>query len=282
MKLQDIKRKGKIENLWQLVRILDCILWDGRDKKIGTHILPLCIVFNKMFKFDITRAKERYYVCYEGKVYNPESLISCSYLQKGTTEYEINDMDYAWLSLFTHITKLDVNILIKEPYVATEYKKMIDDISNWLKKFERNEYDSYGYDVYGYDKLGFDKHQINKKGEKKNTIYVDPLRIKKSEHNHLKGPCTTIKSPEPILYSERKIVSEDYSLYKKDRTMKQNYVYAYTENGEEEIYSSDNVRRQIEEDYEINLDDMESDYYEDNSPDNYDDYYEEDYSSDYD
>ena len=145
MFLKEVKRKneGKIKDLWQIVRILKCVLKKYRDTMFGEHILPMCMLLSNMFGFKVAKKNYRYYVSLQDgfcgwKLYDPELLIECSITAKKDRygqERQVNDMDYAWIyrECFEWAV-LEVGDLLKN----VETKNKYDDEVN-PKKFTKNK-----------------------------------------------------------------------------------------------------------------------------------------------
>lgn len=282
VKLEEIRRpkKGKIKNLWQLLRILDRIIPEfgivGYDSGVDKdYILPVCVLIKKMFGLKVCYCeyKEAQYF----NTYNEKYYFSISDFQfdccKNKTIMRVELLKKP-VEVLDDVA-LEEHIRKNETFYD-KYNEIIELINIRIKQFETCKYNDRGYDLFGYDKFGYDEFGWNKYGRNKNgeKRYIDKSHDEICSRNQDEDPVCI---QDDYYYLESNIDEEDEFDYGE----KELVLYS-DEEGETQYYYTDKTRKSIEEDYEINLDDMESDYYEDNSPDNYDDYYEGDYSSDYD
>lgn len=296
MKLQDVKREGKIKNLWELARILDQILVPNRDYITGKQILPICILISKMFSFCSVcydNIQKRHFLCYFDSMYDVEDIIASTYPAEITKKfpdvvlndenlmayikdqdawedfaYEQNDLDFAKVEVKDYEI-IETDLLLKNEKVKGYYDNIVSRIEKHLNNHKKNKFNSSGCDVFGYDKSGLDQYEYDIFGNYNGkTCKFDIIED---------------DSDLPFGYDGKEDIDDLFNRifsnhYEENYDEEKDVVLYSDEDGETQYYYENRKRNNIEDDYEINLDDMESDYYEDNSPDNYDDYYEVGYA----
>lgn len=306
--MKSIKREGVIKSLWELVRILNIVLAPNRDRENGKQILPLCLLISKMFSsFCVCRSNfsEAYFVRYSKYVYDVERIIDCVQPEILTSEIReyiksdegimayINDIPSAWRD-FTYIPNdleyalvdednyddyesINNDILLQDKELNLFYNEIVTRISDHLKSFKFRKYDKNGYDVFGYNREGKDvngydsnglsgleeeieetiSQEINDKFMRDAEEYYKEL----SNQNYNFGYNSYKDTSEPEILS----LESDAFLY-------------YDEEGNVCYELSHDKRGRKGDDYDINYDDLESDYYDSSSyddPEDPDSYYYE-------
>lgn len=288
VEMQAFTRNGEIKSLWELMRILDQILSPDRDRKNGKQILPICILVSKMFTpmcVCYSEHRDKYYLCYSKYIYDVERIIDCVHpeiLNSEIREYiksdegimaYINDIPSAWRD-FTYIPNdleyalvdeddyedyksMDNDILLQDKEVKQFYNELVTRISNHLKLYRFKKYNADGYDVFGYDKEGKDVNGYDVNGCLDSEEDIDEIIWQEIADKY----CNTEEYYNELSNFQKNNLEPEILSLENDA-----FLY-YDEEGNVYGESVDNVRKRTEEDYDINYDDLELDYYDSSSYD---------------
>jgi len=265
--LEEIKRNGKIKNLWELVRILKklfpdlflCYSCEDYNCEENELVLPVCFLINKMFGFPVS-------YCSDDKL-TTECLVNYQnvYDEKFyfTIPILVEQEEVWWEGTTTmcgeELTK-NITVLSKEELEAhiknsasfkEKYSELVNRINAYVEKFEFNKYDEDGFDMFGYDKDGYDKGGLDKYGKDVDGKTIDD-KICESEEKKQKNKFDQMAD---FLFGgcHGYELEENYETYVEDE------------------YDS-NLSKMLDQGYDMNEDDAESKYYEDDFPDNFDDF----------
>lgn len=234
MKLRDIKReKGRVRTLEDLLRILfnvyeKDIFKNGRFAENNRcYILPTCILISKMFSMQVAydESENKHYVYFKNKYVDVEKLI-CNI-------EEDEDLPFTMADLYTidsavvippKCSIIPISKLSQDTKTKTCYNDVVSRIEKYLKtSTEINTYYKYKFQASEGRKI--------KKYSSNNDTYV--FEKDKNEEKH----------HENRYYAKPNDIYEDeYGILRENKSY--------------------GVSKIIEEDYDINLDDVESDYYE--------------------
>ena len=272
--LEEIKRNGKIKNLWELVRILkklfpdlflyyNCEDYGCEDYNCEENelVLPVCFLINKMFGFPVS-------YCSDDKL-TTECLVNYQnvYDEKFyfTIPILVEQEELWWEGTTTmcgeELTK-NITVLSKEELEAHiknsasfkgKYSELVNRINAYVEKFEFNKYDEDGFDMFGYNKDGYDKGGLDKYGRGVDGKAIYDKIYESEEKERAQRQEDKFNQISDFLFGgcREYELEENYETYVEDK-----YEGSYT--------------RKINQGYDIETDDLESDYYEDDFHDNFD------------
>lgn len=234
MYLKDIKReKGKVHTLYDLLRVLfdvykkDIFKNGSFIESARCYILPTCILISKMFSMQVAydELENKYFIYLKNKCIDVEKLI-CNIEEDEDLPFPMADLceidSAVVVSRKCNITP--VSKLLQNPKTKTCYDNIISRIDMHLKSLAEK---------YTYSRYNIQGSQIRKIH---NYSYNDTCGFEEDDG-------------EDDEYQENRYYTKSNDIYEDERG-------CFRESRNVDI------SKVIEEDYDINLDDVESDYYE--------------------